>query len=148
MLRSIAVSTLVLLAAQSQNGNPACDILKTTEVAALIGAGAHMISVSTNPSGAACMYQNGEKAISVMYVKQTSAKNAALLWAAKKRVVTGKDVTGWSSKAYEGAMGIAPAIGLTKGVLFTEVKVIDDKQKMSVIAPKLRTVMKGVASRL
>lgn len=148
MLKSLAISTLLLVNAHSQNGNPACDILKPADVVALIGAGAVMMSVSTNPSGAACMYQLGEKAISVMYVKQTSAENAALLWAAKKRVVAGNVVTGWRSKAYEGAMGIAPAIGLTKGMLFTEVKVIDDKQKMSVIAPKLRAVMKGVASRL
>jgi hypothetical protein len=86
--------------------------------------------------------------ITVLVAKQTTEESAVALWTSKKRIVAGQDVAGWPAKAYEGAMGTVPIVGLSKGMTFVEVKVIDAKQKLADLAPKLRTAMKGVASRM
>jgi len=63
-------------------------------------------------------------------------------------VAAGRDVEGWASRVYEGSAGTVPIVGLTKGMTFIEVKVIDATQKLADLAPKVRIAMKGVASRM
>ena len=148
MLTLAALLALLVVEPPHQGTNPACNVLTPQEVTALVGSGAKTIPVSANPNGGSCMYQNGEKMITVLVAKQTTEESAAALWTSKKRIVSGEDVKGWPSKAYEGAMGTIPIVGLSKGMTFVEVKVIDAKQKLADLAPKLRGAMKGVASRM
>lgn len=148
MLKVASIATLLVIGTSQQKTNPACAILTPQDVSTLVGAGATMLPMSANPNGASCMYQNGDRMITVLYVKQTSPDNASSLWSSKKRIAGGEDVDGWAGKAYAGALGTVPIVGVTKGVTFAEVKVIDAKQKLADLAPRLRAVMKGAASRL
>ena len=148
MLKVAALLALMAVEAPSQTPNPACDVLKADEVASLVGSGAKTIQVSANPHGASCMYQNGDKMVTVLVAIQTSNESASDLWTTKKRVAAGQDLSGWPIKAYEGSMGKVPMIGLAKGKTFLEVKVIDDTQKLADIAPKLRAAVKTAAARM
>lgn len=148
MLTLVALVALLVVEAPHQKTNPACGVLTPQEVTALVGSGAKTLPVTASPNGGSCMYQSGDKMVTVLVAKQMSAESAASLWASKKRIAAGQDVEGWPSKAYEGSAGTVPIVGLTKGMTFIEVKVIDAKQKLSDLAPKLRTAMKAVASRM
>jgi hypothetical protein len=144
-----ALSLLVMIAAvQTAPANPACGVLTPAESASLIGAGGTAIGVTQSPSGATCMIQNGDQVITIVQTTQASADAASGLWAAKERIVNGKDIAGWAAKAYVGAMKDLSAVGLTKGTTFLEVRVSDPAPGSSDIAAKLQTVMKAVATRL
>lgn len=148
MLTILLISSVLAAGAPVQTANPACAILTPQDVTALIGAGATPIGISASPGGASCMYQNRDKVVTILLAKQTSAESAESLWSSKKRVVAGQDVPGWACKAYAGAMGASPAVGLTKGTTFLEVKIADPAAKLPELTQKLQTVMKGVAGRL
>ncbi len=144
LLPSLLLSALLAQPAK----NPACEILSAADVSSLVGSGAKTMSLTATANTGTCMYQNGEKIATVLLSSQTTAESAASLFAAKQRIVTGKDVTDFGVKAYAGMMGDAPAIGLTSGVRFVEVRVVDKTTKAPELATRLRTTMKGVASRL
>lgn len=149
MLTLAALFALLAIETPHQPTNPACGVLTAPEVAALVGSGAKTLPVMASANGGgSCMYQSGDKMVTVLVAKQTSADNAVALWTSKKRIAAGQDIQGWPAKAYEGSAGNVPMVGLTKGMTFVEVKIIDDKQKLADLAPKLRAAMKAVASRM
>jgi hypothetical protein len=148
MLPFIALLALLIAEPPTQQTNPACGLLTGQEISAIIGAGAKTIPVTASPNGGSCMYQNGDKMVTILVAKQQTAESAVSLWTSKKRIAAGHDVEGWPSKAYEGSAGTVPIVGLTKGMTFIEVKVIDAKQTLADLAPKVRTAMKGVATRM
>jgi hypothetical protein len=150
-LLSVLVMTAAFQTAAPQSGapgNPACTVLTAAEGASLIGAGGKQVGVTSGPQGATCMIQNGEKVITILQTTQATADAASGLWAAKERIVNGKDIAGWAAKAYVGAMRDASVVGLAKGATFLEVRVSDQAPGSSAIAAKLQTVMKAVAARL
>lgn len=150
VLSFLVLTTAVTAAAQPATppGNPACTVLTSAESASVIGAGGATISVTAAPSGASCMVQNGNKVMTILRVTSASADAAAGLWEAKKRIVSGQDLTGWPTKAYAGSLKDLSAVGLTKAKMFLEVRVIDTSPTKTDLLPKLETVMKAVASRL
>lgn len=147
MLTSFVVAA-VLTAPLPQPAAPACTLLTTAEVTALIGAGAKPVPITNAPNGSSCMLQNGDHIVTVLISKQTTPDATAGLFAAKKRVVAGQDVSGWATKAYAGVQGEAAVVGLEKATNFIEVKTLDKTQKTAHIAQKLRTVMKAVSARM
>jgi len=82
--------------------NQACTLLTTAEAASIIGAGGKGISISSAPTGASCLIQNGDKLFTVLEATLASEDAAAGRWNAKKRVVSG-DLAGWPTKAYPGS---------------------------------------------
>jgi hypothetical protein len=149
MLTLVLLATLAApRAVQAPAPNTACTILTAQDVTALVGAGAHTLPVSAAPNGASCMFQNGDKMVTVLTSKQQSPDNAGALFSSKKAVAAGTDITGWPAKAYAGSMGDTAVVGITKGAMFVEVKVIDSSRKAAAIMTPLKTVMQGVAGRL
>jgi len=148
MLTTLLATLVIALGTPGQSTNPACAVLTAQDVTALIGAAARPMSVTASERGGSCMFQNGDKVVTVLLTTQGSADDAAALWESKKRIVQGEDVPGWAAKAYAGAMVDSAAVGLAKGTTFIEVKIIDKTQKLPDLGQKLRTVMKGVAGRL
>jgi shikimate 5-dehydrogenase len=149
MIALPVLSLLVALAgAQAPAGNPACAVLTPAEAASIIGPGGTTMGVTSAPSGSSCMIQNGDKVITVLQVKSSTADAAAGLWAAKKRIMSGDDLADWPVKAYAGAMKDAGAVGLTKGQNFVEIRVIDAKSPQADMVSRLKTAVKAVAARM
>jgi hypothetical protein len=76
----------------------------------------------------------------------SSAEGAQGLFNAKKRIVSGADVPGWSAPAYAGVMRPAAVVGVLMKQTLAEVKVVDPAQTPEAIAVKLQAVMKDVAA--
>ena len=98
-------------------------------------------------TGSSCMFQNGDKVITVLVATVSSDEGAQGLFNSKKRIVAGADVPGWGVPAYSGVMKPAAIVGVLKKQTFTEVKVIDATQTPEALAAKLQPVMKDVAAR-
>jgi hypothetical protein len=139
----IAVS---LTPIQTPPANGACSVLTTAQVSLLIGA-ARTLPVTVSPTGSSCMYQNNDKVITVLMATVSSPEAARDLFNAKKRIVSGVDVPGWSAPAYAGIMRPAAVVGVLMKQTLTEVKVIEPTQTPEAIAAKLQAVMKDVAAR-
>ncbi len=149
MLNLPLLSVLVLTAAvQTAPTNPACSVLTASESASLIGAGGQTLSVTAAPRGSSCMVQNADKVITILFANLDSADAASGLWAAKERIVDGKELAGWPTKAYAGGLKDVSAVGLAKGKRFIEVRVTVPSTHNADIPAKLQTVMKAVAARL
>ena len=140
--------SLLLSALLAQPTAPACLILSAADVTSLVGSGAKPMPIATSNNAGSCMYQNGERIATVLLASQTTPESAGNLFDAKKRIVSGSDVTDFAVKAYAGMMGDAPAIGLTSGVRFVEVRLVDKTSKPADLSARLRTTMKGVAARM
>lgn len=94
------------------------------------------------------MFQNGDAVATVLLSKQTKSEDAANLFSAHKRIMSGEDVAGWSTQAFQGVTGKGAVVGITKGTTFVEVKYIDPKRQLPALVQQLRTTMKSVAARL
>jgi hypothetical protein len=73
--------------------------------------------------------------------------NASVATSAKKRIVSGADVPGWSAPAYAGFLRPAAVVGVLMKQTLAEVKVVGPTQTPEAIAVKLQAVMKDVAAR-
>jgi len=142
MLEIVVSMTLI----QAPPTNGACSVLTPAQVSALIGA-ARTIPVTASPTGSTCMHQNNDKVITVLVATPSSADAAQGLFNAKKRIVSGADVPGWSAPAYAGFLRPAAVVGVLTKQTLTEVKVMDQAQTPEAIAAKLQAVMKDVAAR-
>jgi hypothetical protein len=139
----IAVSMTLL---QPPPANAACAALTPAQVSSLIGA-ARTMPVTASPMSATCMFQNNDKAITVLIATASSPEGAQRVFDAKKRIVSGADVPGWSTPAYAGFLRPAAVVGVLRKQTLTEVKVVDPAQTPEAIAVKLQAVMKEVAVR-
>jgi hypothetical protein len=146
MLSVIFTLALFIPLAQPPPPNVACSVLTPAQVMSLIGT-AKTLPVTSAPNGSTCMFQNGDKMITVLVATASSAGGAQGLFDAKKRVVAGSDIAGWGAPAYAGAMKNAAACGVLRRQTLTEVKVIDATQKVDAIGEKLQAVMKEFAAR-
>src|SRR4051794_1154352 len=86
-------------AAKTSTAVPACTLLSDQEVASIIGP-AKPMTVANYPTGSSCMFQNGDKLITVLLTTLSSADATKGQWEAKKRVMAAKDVAGWPTPAY------------------------------------------------
>jgi len=122
-------------------------VLTPAQVSSLIGA-ARTLPMTAAPTGSTCMYQNNDKVITVLMATVSSAEGAQGLFNAKKRIVSGADLPGWSAPAYAGFMRPAAAVvGVLLKQTLTEVKVIDPAQTPEAIAVKLQAAMKDFVAR-
>jgi len=137
---------LSLAAAQTPQDNPACALLTMPQVTSLIGA-AKAIPVTSAPTGSTCMWQAGDKVVTVLISTAPSPEGATRVFESKKRMVSGEAVPGWSLPAYAGVQRAAVAVGFLKGRTLTEVKVLDARQTAEELGPKLKAVMKAIAAR-
>jgi hypothetical protein len=136
-----------LAAAQTPPDNRACALLTTSQVTSLIGA-AKALPVTSAPTGWTCMWQAGNKVVTVLIATAPSPEGAARVFESKKRMVSGEAVPGWTLPAYAGVQRpTAVAVGFLKGQTLTEVKVLDALQKAEELSAKLKAVMKEVAAR-
>jgi hypothetical protein len=143
------LSLLVLMVgAQTPPANPACSLLTSADAASLIGAGGKTMSITTAPTGATCLIQNGNNVISILHATLSSVEAATGLWNAKKTIMKGEDLAGWPTKAYAGSLKDASVVGLTKGKTFVEVRVTDSSPKKSDLASKLQSIMKNVSVQM
>ena len=126
--------------------NAACAALTPAQVTSLIGA-ARPMPVTASPASATCMFQNNDKVITVVMATASSPEGAQRVFDAKKRIVTGADVPGWSTPRYAGFMRPAAVVGVLRKQTLTEVKVVDPAQTPEAIGVKLQAVMKEVAVR-
>ena len=146
-MRSLIPGVLVSLAMiQAPPANEACSALTPAQVSSLIGA-ARAIPVTASPTGSTCMYQNNDRVITVLMATVSTADAAQGLFNAKKRIVSGADVPGWSAPAYAGFMRPAAVVGVLVKLTLTEVKVIDPAQTPEAVGVTLQAVMKDVAAR-
>ena len=137
---------LSLAAAQTPQDNPACALLTMPQVTSLIGA-AKAIPVTSAPTGSTCMWQAGDKVVTVLISTAPSPEGATRAFEAKKKMVSGEAVPGWSQPAYAGVQRTAVAVGFLKGRTLIEVKVRDARQSPEELGPKLKAVMKDIAAR-
>ena len=139
---------VLLVGPQTPPANPACTVLTAADATTLIGAGAKTMSVTTAPSGATCLIQNGDKVISILHATASTVDAATGLWNAKKAIMKGEELSGWPTKAYAGSLKDASVVGLTKGKTFVEVRVTDPSPKKSDLGAKLQSVMKTVSAQM
>lgn len=129
---------------------PACTTLTAPEVASLIGQ-ARPMTVTNAPGGSTCMFQNGDKLITVLLVNLDTVDSAKRQWQAKKTVSAGRDVAGWPLPAYSSTVERpkehVAVFGVVKDKKFLEVKVMDVTQKTSDLGTKLLAVMRTVSAR-
>jgi len=138
---------LSLAAAQTPQDNPACALLTMPQVTSLIGA-AKAIPVTSAPTGSTCMWQAGDKVVTVLISTAPSPEGATRAFESKKKMVSGEAVPGWSLPAYAGVQRPkAVAVGFLKGRTLTEVKVLDARQTAEELGPRLKAVMKDIAAR-
>ena len=138
---------LFLAAAQTPPDNPACALLTTSHVTSLIGA-AKALPVTSAPTGSTCMWQAGDKVVTVLISTAPSPEGATRAFEFKKKMVSGEAVPGWTLPASAGVQRpTAVAVGFLKGRTLTEVKVLDARQTAEELGPKLKAVMKEVAAR-
>jgi len=133
---------------QTSSTNPACSLLTAAEAASIIGSGGKAVSISSAPTGASCLIQNGDKVITVLQATLASDDAASGLWNAKKRIVSGVDLAGWPTKAYAGSLKDASAVGLLKGKTFVELRVTDPSPNKGDLASKLQSAARAVAERM
>jgi hypothetical protein len=126
--------------------NKACAALTPEQVSSLVGA-ARMMPITASPTGSTCLFQNHDKVITVLMATVATAEGARGLFNAKKRIVSGVDIKGWSVPAYAGFMKPAAIVGVLVKQTLTEVKVLDTAQTPEAIAVKLQAVMKDVVTR-
>ena len=132
---------------QGSAPNPACTALNAAQVTSLIGA-AKTIPISAAPGGSTCMFQAGDKIITVLIVNNESAEAATRMFDSKKRIASGSDVTGWPVPAYSGHQPPAAVIvGFLKGTILTEVKLVDSTKYPEGLETRLKAVVKEIAAR-
>jgi hypothetical protein len=143
----IAVLFWFILGGQSAAPNPACTMLTTAQITALIGT-ARTIPISSEPGGSACMLQSGDKIITVLIAHAQNAETAKWQFDTKKRIATGADIAGWPVPAYSGHQPPAAVIvGFLKGTTFTEVKLVDSTKYPEGLETRLKNVVKEIAGR-
>jgi hypothetical protein len=146
MMLTLGVA-LSLAAAQTPPANPACALLTTSQVTSLVGE-AKAMPVTSAPTGWSCMWQAGNKVVTVLIVNAPSPEGATRAFESKKRMVSGESVPGWTLPSYAGVQRPkAVAVGFLKGQTLTEVKVLDALQTAEELGAKLTAVMKEVAAR-
>ena len=139
--------TLATATAQGAAANPACTALTSAQVTSLIGA-AKTIPISAAPGGSTCMFQAGDKIVTVLIVNAVDAAAAKQQFDSKKRSASGSDITGWPVPAYSGHQPPAAVIvGFLKGTTFTEVKLVDSTKYPEGLETRLKTVVKDAATR-
>jgi hypothetical protein len=93
------------------------------------------------------MWQAGDNVVTVLIVAAPTPEGATRAFEAKKRMVSGEAVPGWSLPAYAGVQRPgAVAVGFLKGQTLTEVKVLD-RHTAEDLGPRLKALMKEVAAR-
>jgi hypothetical protein len=147
-LLPLLLSSLVARTAFAQPDNPACSLLSPAEIKTLVGAAAKPLPVGASGNSGTCMYQSGGVVATILVAKQANAESAVALFTSKKKVAAAEDVTGWATKAYAGAMGDSPIVGLTKGTTFVELKLIDPKGKLPELSKRAKTAMKALAAHM
>ena len=153
MLSIIAVSLLV--SPQNAPAAPAvptaCSVLQPQEVASIIGA-AKPMTVTNSATGSSCMFQNGNKIITVLLVNRDSNESAKGQWDVTRMASAGKDVAGWTTPAYSAVIDTpkdhVAIVGIVKNRTFVEAKVLDVSQKSADLSAKLLAVMKALSGRL
>jgi hypothetical protein len=155
----LTLSLLVGSLFVSPQGSPAttaaaptpCTMLTAQEVASIIGP-AKAMPVMNSRTGGSCMYQNGDKTITVLLVILDSPETAHQQWEAKKRVAAGQDIAGWTTPAYSAVFETpkehAATVGILKAKTFVEARVIDKTQKAADMTAKLTTIMKALNGRM
>ena len=141
------LSLLSFLIWQGSAPNPACTTLTTAQVTSLIGA-AKAIPISAAPGGSSCMFQAGDKIITVLVVNAADADTATRQFDSKKRIASGSDIAGWPVPAYSGHQPPAAVIvGFRKGTTFTEVKLVDSTKYPEGLETRLKAVVKDVVGQ-
>jgi hypothetical protein len=140
----IAILLSFVLGGQSAAQNPACATLSPAQVSSLIGA-AKTIPLSAAPGGSTCMFQAGDKIITVLIVNAADAETARHQFDSKKRIASGADISGWPLPAYSGHQPPAAVIaGFLKGTTLTEVKLVDSTKYPEGLETRLKAVVKEI----
>ena len=155
MLTLTLVIGSLLTLSQSPSGaaapTPACTVLSAQEISSLIGP-TKTLPVMGGSRGSTCMFQNGDKMVTVMVVNLDSIDSAKGQWQAKKAATAGQDVAGWNVPAYasvfEKPNQHSATVGFVKAKSFVEASVIDLTQGGSAMSTKLQAVMKTLAGRM
>jgi hypothetical protein len=134
-----------LMLTQAAPANAACSALTPAQVSSLIGTAA-ALPITASATESTCMYQNNDRVITVLTATAVSADGARGLFDAKKRIVSGADVTGWSVPAYSGFIRPVAVVGVLRNQTLTEVKAVDPAQTAEALRAKLQAVMKDVAA--
>lgn len=133
--------------AQTAAANPACTALTPAQVTSLIGA-AKTIPISVAPGGSTCMFQAGDKVVTVLIVDAVDADAARRQFDSKKRIASGEDIVGWPVPAYAGHQPpSAVIVGFLKATTFTEVKLLDSTKYPEGLETRLKAVVKEIAAR-
>jgi len=143
LMLTLALSTLLT---QTPSANTACAALTPAQVTSLIGA-ARTMPLTSAANGSTCMFQNGDRVLTVLTATVSSADAAKGLFNSKKAVAAGTDIAGWGVPAYYGTGKDYAACGIMKQQTLTELKIIDKTQTSAVMVQKLQTVMKEFAAR-
>ena len=142
LLLSFTLSTLT----QAPPANIACATLTSAQVTSLIG-DAKALPLTSSSTGATCMFQNGNKVLTVLTATVSSADAAKGLFNSKKAVAAGIDIAGWAVPAYSGTGKDYAACGVLKQQTLTELKIIDTSQTGAAMVQKIQAVMKEFAAR-
>jgi len=130
---------------------PACYLLTTEDIASIIGTTRPLIITNTG-AGSTCIFQNGDRTVTVLMVTLGSAEAAKRQWDAKKRVTAGQDAAGWPTPAYVGTIDTAEEhvaiVGVYSSLTFVEARASDRTQKTADLSTTLQTAMKAYSARL
>jgi hypothetical protein len=148
---SVIAGFLAALLTQSPPPAPACYVLTRQEVASLVGSANPKI-VTTTGTESTCTFQSRGAIVIVVLAKSTSADAAKAQWETKKRAAAARDVAGWLTPAYVGAIDTpkdhAAIVGVYSGLTFVEARAIDNTKKTAALNTTLQTAMKAAAARL
>ena len=147
MFMMIALTVSLSTRAQTPGVNRSCTLLTTAQVTSLIGA-AKTMPVTNDPGGSTCIFQAGNKTVTVLVVPAPSPEGATRAYEAKKKMAAGEALTGWPVPAYSGLLRPnVVAVGFLKSQTIVEVKVRDAEQTTEALRVKLQAVTKEVAGR-
>jgi hypothetical protein len=131
---------------------PACYLLTTEEISSIVGTTRPLITTNTGGTRSTCIFQNGDKTVTILMMSLGSADAAKREWNTAKRVSAGQDVAGWPTPAYVATIdtpkGQAAIVGLHSSLTFVEAKAIDKTRKMADLSANLQTVMKAYSAKL
>jgi hypothetical protein len=148
---TLVLSSLLLAPQTAPAPATACSFLTAAEVASLIGP-AKALPITSAPTGSTCMFQNGDKVITVLSVKRDSDDALTGQFEAKKRVAAAQAVAGWPVPAYSATVDTPKdhiaIVGVAKNKTFVEAKVMDITQKAADLSTRLLAVMKSAAGRM
>ncbi len=136
----------LLFAQTPPPGNPACALLTTAQITSLIGA-ATPVPVAASATASACMFNAGDKTLTVTISHHASLDKANLQFGINKGVVKGEPIPGWAMPSYAGSRPSAALVGYLKGQIFYDVKMADPALSTEAVGIKLLAVLKDVAAR-